>query len=188
MKNIKKYSKNNFSIARWENNTIDNIIDNILDLIYTIILIELTVLVFLITKEEIDVFDYNQNKIVIDLNNITIDLDKIMNDIEKINMDLDKLEESIDVYKDLSLFDRFMNLFTENYSKAYSLRRDCIASIKPFKFTEVIRSDSSSNCERPPVISSLLLYHLDIAYAKIDSLNDELSISKIKLVNKDNVF
>jgi len=98
----------------------------------------------------------------------------------------DYMEEPIEIkiYKDLSCFGKFIDLFLEKSYKSYNLYSEYAYLTKYWYVNIESNIDSPSCSERPQVLSNILKYHLDVAYQNIIILNDNIYATEISRVRK----
>ncbi len=173
------------------NNKYSFSIKRILDISHKFITLMLAIIVYILMKEDIlNLFDFSG------IQGIEINYDTNLDKLFELQYMDDYMEEPIEVeiYKEYSYFDKFINLFTENRYKPTNLYSDYV-HIKD-NFSEQItvkysstytdsNIDLSKYGDRPQVLSNILKYHLDIAYQNINILNNKISDAEVLRVRKD---
>jgi hypothetical protein len=159
--------------------SIVNLIKKVLDIIGVLIFTIFVTVIFTYTK--IDVSDiYN--------------LDRKMDSLVDYQLELqyldDYMEEPIDIEvfdnKTPSYFKKFIDLFSNNSYDIANLEIKHLNVVADAIQSTMVKSEYLSYYnERPQILSTVLKYHLYVAYQNISDLNNMISTSEISRIRKD---
>lgn len=163
--NINEINKKN-NLLKWKSFLrVYNYIKLILDSIFWGTIISIFVFIYLVVDS-----DENDN------NNSLNELLELL----ELGYNDDYMEEPIDYNvissdnKNLSLFDKFMNFFTESGSKKYKTYQICV---------EKVNSDINLNCDKVDIMSNIYIDYIKTANQEIEKLEKQISLLEIECIN-----